>query len=227
LFVAFVAFCYPSKMNRKMIIFTVIAVPVALVLIAGIVVIYLCIETCTSNRLCVPLDKSSDPVNSKVYEGGTHLISPTQHFSPGLPAKGHPMNVHVFTEGDVFDDVNPNNFPVLDVYVVFRFYVEKDNVYDYFYSLQNNFTSTDIEIADVVNSNISRVLYEIVSTRNCSAYNAGYSKENSQEHEDKWKEIFAKECKERFEEEGMLFSLDEETPIYSVSFFNGCLFPFY
>jgi len=210
-------------MNRNMIIFTVIAVPVALVLIGGIILIYFCINTCPSGRWCVPLDKDDEPVGDKVYPGGTHLISPVLHFSPGLPSKDEPMDVHVYTAGDVIDDVY-GGFPGLASYTVFRFYVEEDKVYEYFDSLENNYTSSDTDVVDAIMSNISRVVSDVMPLWNCSDYNKGVTDlEARKEMRDK----IVKECIKRFKDENMLFSLDEDEPVYTMVFLEGCSYPYY
>jgi len=99
-----------AKLQRKTKIFIGVAVPVVLVLIAGIIVICASLETCECPQqkedcFCVALDSENKSVGTSVYDGGIHVIGPTYHFSKGLPAPNNSIVCHIQTgTDDVIDD---------------------------------------------------------------------------------------------------------------------------
>jgi len=215
-------------MNRKMVIFIAIAVPVVIVLITAIIVITFSINTVHEGKMAVPLNSKNKPVNDKVYKQGTHLISPLYHFSAGLPVKGYPINGGVYSMSSTVNksatDASPSE---LSVFIVFRFYVEEKNAYKYFLSIDDNFTAKEYEIESAVNKYATDIVKDVISLWPCDEYIKGYDNNNPRPHEAIWIEKYNKEIQKRFTEKGLLFSLDEEKPIQALLFFDGCGFPVY
>jgi len=205
-----------------MVIFFAVGLPIVAVLIVAIVVITLSLNTVKAGKMCVTLNKKNESVNDKVYLEGTHLISPLNHFSAGLPTKEAPMSAGVYTQSSEVPDGVLNTTTELSVYVVFRFYVEQDNAYDYFRALGKNFSSEDYEIETAFNKNASEVVKNILGKYSCAQYNEG--KDDEAAHEKKWIQTFTKDCKEQFAKNGERFSLDASVPIKAIMFFDGCAF---
>jgi len=218
-------------MNRKMVIFIAIAIPVVIVLITAIIVITLSINTVREGKMCVALNKREQSVNDKVYTEGTWVISPVHHFSAGLPVKSEPINAGLECQADVKNVVTDENATeVVNVFIVFKFYVEEKNAHKFFKALKRGYKSSDVEIASAVNQFATDTVNEIIGEYTCQEYLDGYLA-NKTLHEEKWISKFNEKVQARFT--GFPFSLDAKKPIQAVIFFNSCenggrkIFPHY
>jgi len=202
-------------MQRNTKIFIIIAVPVVVVLITIVVIIAASLETCKDNTLCVVLNKQNESKSDKVYEGGLYVINPSYHFSHGLPMQGHSLVGGVQTQNESIKTDN-NATTELGVFVVFKFYIKKENVFKFFEALPKNFSSDEYDVATLVQQQALPIVTEVLGLWNCSEY---FKYKEDEQH---WIDLYAEECRKRFEEANMLFTLDEEKPIKAVFLFDGC-----
>jgi len=146
------------------------------------------------------------------------LISPSYHFSSGVPREENPFNGGV----EVYYETNSSSggTETLGVYAVFKFYVRQDDVHKFFQALPNKYASAEYDIIVGFTRTVTSVLSEVMSNYTCADYMVG--KENETKHELDWIDRFTDECQTIFNARKMPFTLDGK--IRAVLFFNGCGF---
>jgi len=201
-----------SKMNRNTKIFIIVAIPVVIVLIGVVVIIALCLNTCPDGKYCVALNSKNESTSEKVYEAGLHVISPAYHFSEGLPAENFSFVGGVQTQNEHI--LTPNEqYTELSVFVVFKFYVKKENVMEFFRIMPNNFSADEYVVSSEVARNATNVVTDVLGLWTCADY---------KNHDEQYFiDAYAVELKKRFEAAGMLFTLDETHPVKAVFLFDG------
>jgi len=200
-------------MNQKTKIFIAVAVPVVIILIGGVIVIALSLATCPAGKLCVVLNGKNETTSKKVYKAGLHMISPAYHFSLGLPAPEASAVGGVQTANESIVTETVNKTVDLGVFVVFKFYIPEENVFSFYDTLENNYSSGDYDVATYVQSVATPVVTEILGSYNCTEY-------REIQDEDVWIARYAADLKRRFEEEKFLFKLDAKKPVKAVFLFS-------